>query len=176
MKTSIFYLVVFSFQLLLSNCSKQSAKEEEQPPQQTPRTFVRIEVDNHIYEYFDANVKAEHSVSGVMNTVGQLYDTAATDLQGKPGFYISYSGNLGMKTGDFWVTWGTWNKFSYTPSYTPDGWTTGYGGTSDPNKRRYTVTELSNDKKSWSGTFNHEVVNSLGETKIIKGSFSIVGQ
>jgi len=169
-------LLTLGIFLIFSNCSKPNSGEEEPPPDPSPRTFVRIEVDNHVYEYFDANVKAEHWFTPIATTVGSLYDTAAADLQGKPGFFISYSGNTGTQVGDFWVTWGTWNKFSYQPSSTPDGWTTGNALSSDPNKRRYTVTKVSSDKKSWSGDFYHEVGNSLGELKIIKGTFSIVGQ
>ena len=170
-RNSFFYFIIAT-QLFFYGCSRNNSAGDDQQ-QQPPRTFVRIEVDNQVYEYFDDNVKSEYFFGSYV--IGALYDTSAADLQGKPGFFISYSGQLGQPTGDFWVTWGTWIKFSVTESPTPTGWTTSTLNT-DPAKRRFTVSKISSDKKSWSGDFYHEVRNSLGETKIIKGTYAIIGQ
>ena len=167
-KNSLFYLTTLITLLLFYSCSKSNSKREEEEP----RTFVRINVDNQVYEYFDDNVKRQHFTSDFANTGGHLFDTAAADLQGKPGFFISYSGPIGKIEGDFWITWGTWDKFSFSRSTSPDSWTPTLN--IDPNKNRFSVTQISNDKKSWSGDFYHEVTNSLGEIKIIKGTYFIV--
>lgn len=164
---SVSYLTALTVLLVFCRCSKKNSDEEQ-------RTFVRIEVDNKVYEYFDDKVKASHSFGSVGNTVGNLYDTSVVDLQGKPGFFISYSGPLGQKEGDFWITWGTWNIFSFGASSSPNSWIT--WSINDPNKRKFAVSQISSDNKSWAGDFYFEADNSLGEMKIIKGTYSIIGK
>ena len=165
---SFFYFFTLAILLLFYGCSKKDS-----PEIQKPKTFVRIEVDNQVYEYFDDKVKREHSVSSFANTVGNLFDTAVADLQGKPAFFISYSGPWAQKQGDFWMTWGTWGTTTSFSQSTPTCWVT---ESSNPGKRRFTISQISTDNKSWSGDFYYEATNSLGVMKVVKGTYSIVDE
>ena len=169
-KIPVFYLLLITH-LFFNSCSRNNSDEDDQ--QQQPRTFVRIEFDNHVYEYTDEEIRREHSVNTVTSSGGSLLDTTASNLQGRPAFFISYSGPLGQRQGDFWMTWGSCGTYPCFTMWTPTCWTT--QGT-DPAKRRFTVSQISDDNKSWSGDFLYEVTNTLGEVKIVKGTYSIVSK
>ena len=169
-KTPFFYLLLITH-LIFNSCSKNNSDGDDQPQQ--PKTFVRIEFDNQVYEYRDGEIKREHLVNTVGNTVGNLLDTTTSNLQGRPAFFISYSGPLGQRQGDFWMTWGSCGSAPCFTMWTPTCWTT--QGT-DPAKRRFTVSQISSDNKSWSGDFLYEVTNTLGVVKIVKGTYSIISK
>lgn len=158
-KRNLFFY--FTTLLIFCACSKNSTEE--------PRTFVRLEVDGQVYEYFDDEVKRTHSFVSYGNTVGSLFDTTSSTLQGRPAFFISYSGPPGQKDGDFWITMGT-----YSLDNSPTSLWRAMGG--DPTKRRFTVHQVSDDKKSWSGDFYYETEDYFGNYKIVKGTYAIVGK
>ena len=147
--------------ILFSNCSKNNSEK--------PRTFVRLEVDGQVFEYFDDDIYGRHSFVSFANTFGNLYDTSSSNLKGRPAFFISYSGPPGKKDGDFWITWGT---------YSPDNTISNFWRTlgSEPDKRRFTVSQISPDGKSWSGDFYYEAENFSSDFKIVKGTYAIIGE
>ena len=163
----LFHFILFVILLVFYGCSNKKSDEPEH------RTFVRIEVDNQVYEYFGDEIRREHLVNTVGNTVGNLLDTTVSNLQGRPAFFISYSGPLGQRQGDFWMTWGSLGTSPCFTTWTPTCWTT---QGSDPSKRRFTVSQISSDNKSWSGDFLYEATNTSGVIKTVKGTYSIVSK